>query len=242
MTIASEITRIKTNIENAYTALENKGATLPDVKNSANLADTISNMSVSDSSSSEVYTLREVADDGTIQYVTDSFTFSLPSNVTAIADYCFCGALYGCTGLTAVDLNNITSIGYYSMYQAFYNCTSLTSVDLSNLTYVDGYGLRNSFTGCTNLTSVNFSSLQTVGTSSLYYAFSGCTSLTELSFPSFTSSSGNTTSLNGMLTSVENCTVHFPSNLESTVGSWASTTAGFGGTNTTVLFDLAATS
>ena len=41
MSIASEITRIKTNIDNAYTALEAKGATIPSEKNSANLADTV---------------------------------------------------------------------------------------------------------------------------------------------------------------------------------------------------------
>lgn len=45
MTIASEITRIKTNIENAYTALGEKGATLPEVQNSANLADTVGSVS-----------------------------------------------------------------------------------------------------------------------------------------------------------------------------------------------------
>ena len=32
MTIASEITRIKTNIAGAYTALEEKGAVLPEVQ------------------------------------------------------------------------------------------------------------------------------------------------------------------------------------------------------------------
>lgn len=41
MTIGTEITRIKTNIENAYTALGEKGATIPEVQNSANLAETI---------------------------------------------------------------------------------------------------------------------------------------------------------------------------------------------------------
>lgn len=45
MTIASEITRIKTNIENTYTALEEKGATMPEVQNSANLADTVATVS-----------------------------------------------------------------------------------------------------------------------------------------------------------------------------------------------------
>ncbi len=38
MTIASEIQRIKTNIEDTYTALSNKGATLPEIQNSDNLA------------------------------------------------------------------------------------------------------------------------------------------------------------------------------------------------------------
>ena len=42
MSISSEITRIKTNIANAYTACGNKGGTLPQTQNSANLAAAIS--------------------------------------------------------------------------------------------------------------------------------------------------------------------------------------------------------
>ena len=41
MTISSEITRIKNNIASAYTSAELKGATLPDVQNSANLSSCI---------------------------------------------------------------------------------------------------------------------------------------------------------------------------------------------------------
>ena len=44
-----------------------------------------------------------------------------------------------------------------------------------------------------------------------------------------------------MLQGVTGCTVHFPSNLQSVIGSWSDVTAGFGGTNTTVLYDLPAT-
>ena len=44
MSIASEIQRIKDNIEDAYTECENKGATLPETENSANLADTIASI------------------------------------------------------------------------------------------------------------------------------------------------------------------------------------------------------
>ena len=45
LSIASEITRINTNIAAAYTACGNKGANLPQVQNSANLAVTISGIS-----------------------------------------------------------------------------------------------------------------------------------------------------------------------------------------------------
>lgn len=46
MTIASEITRIKTNIAGAYTALEEKGAALPETQNSENLADAINSVPI----------------------------------------------------------------------------------------------------------------------------------------------------------------------------------------------------
>ena len=44
MTIASEIQRIRTNIEDAYTACTNKGAVIPEVQNSANLATCINSI------------------------------------------------------------------------------------------------------------------------------------------------------------------------------------------------------
>lgn len=48
MTIASEINRIRSNIESAYTALTEKGALLPVTQNSANLANTIATLSFND--------------------------------------------------------------------------------------------------------------------------------------------------------------------------------------------------
>lgn len=45
MSIASEISRIKTNIAAAYDEAEAKGATMPATENSANLADTIATIS-----------------------------------------------------------------------------------------------------------------------------------------------------------------------------------------------------
>ena len=45
MSISQEIQRIKTNIANAYTQANEKGATLPQSQNSANLASTIQSIS-----------------------------------------------------------------------------------------------------------------------------------------------------------------------------------------------------
>jgi hypothetical protein len=75
------------------------------------------------------------------------------------------------------------------------------------------------------------------------YAFQGCTKLKTLSFPALTSNSfgSYTNQFNNMLSGVTGCKVHFPSNLQSVIGSWSSVTSGFTGTNTTVLFDLPAT-
>ena len=217
MTIASEITRIKTNIDNAYTALEAKGATIPSEKNSANLASTVNTITGGGSSGETNYLGRIVTEDGVLQFPEESFSFSLPSNATSIGSYGLSYAFYRCTNLTSVDLSNVTSIGSHGLQYAFYRCTNLTSVDLSNVTSIGDYGLQ--------------------------YTFYSCTSLTLLSFPKLNSNSfgGGTNQFNGMLNGVRGCTVYFPSNLESVIGSWSDVTNGFGGINTTVLFDLPAT-
>jgi len=193
---------------------------------------------------------REVSAQGVYQTPTTSFTFSLPSNATNLGNYALYYAFYGCTGLTSVDLSSLTTVsGDFPLYYAFYGCTGLTSVDLSSLTTVSGSSaLNNAFHGCKGLTSVNFSSLITLlSTGSFNPALGGtfrnCISLQTLSFPALTSTSfgSYTNQFNSMLSGVTGCTVHFPSNLQSIIGSWSSVTSGFGGTNTTVLFDLPAT-
>ena len=316
MTIASEITRIKTNISNAYDALEEKGATIPSDKNSANLVDTINTIS-----GGVEGIPREVTSNGTFQVPSQPFTFSLPSNAATIGIYGLQYALYNCTGITSADLSsviviqnngllyafysctnlttvnlsnvttisnnglynafsgctsltstglnsitsinasalnaafqncksltstglsNVTSIGDSGLQNAFQNCKSLTSTGLSNVTSIGSYGLYNAFRGCTSLTSTGLSNVTSIDNSGLYNAFSGCTSLTSLSFPALNSNSfgSYTDQFNRMLSGVTGCTVHFPSNIESVIGSWSDVTDGFGGTDTTVLFDLPAT-
>ena len=169
--------------------------------------------------SSDIMIPREVSNTGVYQMPTSSSTFSLPENATDVGNYALSRAFYGCTSLTSVDLSSLTTIsGNRALGYAFSGCTSLTSVDLSSLTTISG----------------NYA---------LYYAFYGCTGLTSLSFPSLISTAfgSYTNQFNNMLYGVTGCTVHFPSNLQSVIGSWSDVTNGFGGTSTTVLFDLPAT-
>lgn len=170
----------------------------------------------------------------------------LSSLITISGDYAMDSAFYNCTGLTSVDLSSLTTVsGYQAMLSAFRDCVYLISVDLSSLTTVSGYqAMSSAFRDCTDLTSVDLSSLTTVSDSAaMSSAFRGCLSLQTLSFPSLNSNSfgSYTNQFNAMLSGVTGCTVHFPSNLQSVIGSWTSVTAGFSGTNTTVLFDLPAT-
>ena len=186
---------------------------------------------------------REVSSDGRYQMPANNFTFSLPANATNLGPYALAYAFRDCTGLTSVDLSSLTKVsGTYALQYAFRGCTKLTSVDLSSLTTVSGTNaLQYAFPSCTKLTSVNLSSLAKMsGSQVLNYAFRDCTSLTSLSFPALTTSSfgSATNQFNNMLYGVRGCTVHFPASIQSTIGNWTSVQNGFGGTNTTVLFDL----
>lgn len=151
-------------------------------------------------------------------------------------------AFGSCSTLTSVDLSSLTTVsGEYALNTAFSGCAALTSVDLSSLTTVSGArALSHAFSDCAALTSVDLSSLATVsGSQAFDDAFSGCTSLASLSFPALTASSfgSYTNQFNDMLFGVTGCTVHFPAAIQSIIEGMTGY-PNFGGTNTTVLFDL----
>lgn len=151
-----------------------------------------------------------------------------------------------CSDLEEVNLSGITNISTTSgssMAFWFDHCSKLTKVDLSGVEAIGNLGLNTAFGSCTSLQSVTFDSLEYVyAQDALRKTFSGCTSLTTVNFPSFNQSSYTsvtpTTPMDNMLSGCSNVTVHFPSSQQATVSAWASTQAGFGGTNTTVLYDL----
>ena len=268
MSIASAILAKQQQIADAYTAISGKGGTLPATQNLTNLLTAINSIpsgnviGVPREISSGVYQMptssftfslpNEATDLGfkAIQYVFDECTSLTNIDLSNLTTISGASAMYGafvkCTSLTNIDLSNLTTIsGAFAMFGAFQECTSLTSIDLSNLTTISGASaMYGAFVKCTSLTNIDLSNLTTIsGARAMFGAFQECTSLTTLYFPSLTSTGfgSNTNQFNNMLSDVTGCTVHFPSNLQSVIGSWSSVTSGFGGENTTVLFDLPAT-
>ena len=185
MTIASEITRINNNIAAAYTACNNKGATMPQTQNSANLATAIS--SIPSGGGSFIGIPREVSSQGVYQQPNSSFTFTLPSNVTDLSDYSLVRAFY-LSGITSIDLSSLTTLtGSYSLQNVCAECNNLTYVDLSGLKIIDlksfGYTFEAAFNRCMNLTNVDLSNLETITSSYDMggYVFSCCFQNTKLS-------------------------------------------------------------
>lgn len=157
---------------------------------------------------------REVID-GVYKIPETITSFSLPSNVTDVGKNALAYAFYSCPSLTSVDLSSLTKVsGEDAFYEAFYNCTALTSVEFSSLTTVSGYhALSNTFSRCNSLTSLSFPALTVSG---LQYGSS---------------------QFDNMLYGVTGCTVHFPAAVKAKIEAMYEY-PNFGGTNTTVLFDL----
>jgi len=167
-------------------------------------------------------------------------TVDLSSLQTISGANCCSSMFQNCTSLTSIDLSSLTTINgsyFAACNYMFSGCTNLASANLSGLQQIGGDGgCSRMFQNCTSLTSMNFASLTSVKGGS--YMFSGCTSLTSVSFPALTVA-GAITDFN-WFSGVDGCTLHFPSNLQSTIEA-KSAYPNFGGTNTTVLFDLPST-
>lgn len=189
--------------------------------------------------------------------------FNSLTNVGIVALY---GTLSGCTNFSNFYAPNLTNVAASGMAYTFAGLKNLKSLSLPKLTNIadDGCSYMCQYSG---IESVNFPSLTSVSANGLLRTFGQCNNLTEVVIPNLTSMTGvyQSTSFNytfaycpnlttvyfnslsyvesdwsfyQMLAGDNGVTVHFPAALQSQIGSWSQVTSGFGGTNTTILWDL----
>lgn len=267
MSIASEITRIQGNISDAYTAISNKGGTLPVAQNSDNLATAIGTIPTGVAALERPY---EVDGSGELIPSTTATTIMDFTGVTKLTlqgllQYAYrnntaisgtvdmsdleritganaCSNMFsGCTNITGADLGSLTTVtASYGCAYMFQN-SGITSLDVGSLQTIAGFGCYFMCAGCSGLTSVVFSSLTSVGGYGLSRAFDSCNNI-SLSFPAITSSSS--LDFASMCQGASGVVLHFPSNVQTLIESLGgySATAPFGAISGTVLFDLPATS
>lgn len=121
--------------------------------------------------------------------------------------------VYGCSRLKRINLPSLKEIRYRNNGMIYFAAeTAIEEMKFQSLSYIGNYGLQNAFYNCLQLKNVWFYALETLN--------SGAITLTN------------------MLRGCSGVTVHFPMDMESTMGGWSSVTSGFSGTDTTVLFDL----
>lgn len=83
VTIESEIQRIKNNVSNAYSVCNSKGATMPEVRNVANLSNCIRSIETGDASTVGKYIVKVIDYDGTVLKegrANEGDTFNLPAS------------------------------------------------------------------------------------------------------------------------------------------------------------------
>lgn len=180
-------------------------------------------------------------------------------------------AFYSCQYLVSVNLSKLKSItGQYACVSAFSYDGALVGISLPSLELIGPQSCQSICSGCSNLAQAYLPSLVTVMGQGLQTAFGYsyvpltvtlssikniqynkslsslcwyCSQLTTLSFPALDANSFGTytNQFEKMLTGTTGVTVHFPSNIQSVIGSWTDVIGGFDGTNTVVLFDLPST-
>ena len=147
-------------------------------------------------------------------------------------------AYEGCTKLTSTGLHKLRRVESAGMRGVFTDCTALTDICCENLEYVSGNGVW--FIGCTALRVARFPKLKTIGSNGFTSMFID-SGIKEIYFDKLTETVVNSfgsSNTNYMLRGCTDVTVHFLASMESVIGGYTSVVNGFGGTNTTILYDL----
>lgn len=225
MSIASEITRIKDNISNAYDAIEAKGGTVPTEANSANLADAVE--SVPGEKIKYGMTIDNMMGnvDSSGAYSEPSMNFTPDfSSIKTVPTFSFYYKFYSSTA-TSIGVSGVLNFGLTSgstgnaFGSCFRNRQGITAVNIPYMTSVSGSNFfSNTFSDCKGITSVNLALLESVtGSTSCGNMFSGCSNIDTVDIHSWTTITG-TSAVAGMFKDCKKLTSVNLDNL-TTVGS-----------------------
>jgi hypothetical protein len=200
MTVASEITKLQTNLTNSYTACQVKGATLPAKQNFDNLPATIESITGGGGGSSEYKKLynMDISDlipepnaSGAIVIPTTASVIQSFDGVKSIPAYCFNYRFAYLTNIKEAHYPDLKTISTYSLNYAYQKCTGLTKICFEALeTITTSNSLQRVCSDCTNLKIAELPLLKTItNTSGMSYAFYGC-GLTSVIFPNLETATG----------------------------------------------------
>lgn len=216
MSIASEIERIKTNISDAYTKLQEKGATIPQTKNSANLITAIDSISAGGNDIFNYFS-NKITDELNYDYLMSRSIKKIPEkiDVSNVESGAYMFANFGIEKLPDFDFSNLTNVssmfnGCYELKEignlnfvnvekasgCFLTCQNLhtiSNINISKLISTADYGSFSNpgylmFDGCYMLRNIVFN-----GTIDISLNFSDCTELTHDSLMSIINALSSTT-------------------------------------------------
>jgi hypothetical protein len=258
MSIASQLQALEGNIEDAYDMVAQRGGTMPQRKNMENLDDAIATIPTGSVSTPAVPMPCVNITNGKAERTAVQL-YSLPNTITEIGknlyreanthdlwvDYDSYMILIDTFDFSSVITISGSRAFSYAFYGASFSGTISSVVfDFQSLVTVSGdYAFDNAWAWAelnrSGVMLFDFRALTNItGQYAFREAFAGNDYVASISFPSLSNLGNYTNQFDDMLDSCSDVTVHFPAALQSVIGSWASVQNGFGGTNTTVLFDL----
>lgn len=197
-TILENVQTLSVHLEDAYTALEGKGATIPQQKNATNLSATVDSLPAAgftiddllgSTAKDLVINVTEIKAGNASTYSGGAYnlfrgrdtvkTVGFPNLVKVNSQGC-ANMFNGCTNLTELKSLPATNIAANCYQAMFYGCTSLASVPaVLPATTIAAYCYSNMFYGCSSLRTAPALPATTLAVTSYISMFQNCTSLTS---------------------------------------------------------------
>ena len=172
---------------------------------------------------------------------------SMP-NLQVISGGYACDTMFAVSDVASANLSNLETISGQDGCNSMFLQTPIETINLSKLKTISGTNACASmFERCAQLEQIEFPLLDEITGAAAFYRAFAVSGITSISFPALKSTSFGTRSnqFSSMLSSVTDCMIHFPTNLNPALGSTViSSLSGypdFGGTHTQLSFDLPAT-